>query len=298
MVRRFLVRPAGTLGSGGIEVTAPLPVDHGPAAWQYLPVTMSSTGDLRELLESWPYDPDHDVRLMKGADGRSLLQVRLPLGIEQYELEGRPDGRRPAGKESLLDHHLEQWSKACESGDASSFQLSKEDCAELFSEGLLYYNRYFQLFRLRDWRRTMRDTERNLRLFDFVRKHASEEEDQNYLERWRPYIVRVHGFARAMLEVESDRPSEALEIILATLRQIEGMEELDDETFQFERRRSLMILKELYEQVGQNLPASETERLEQDLRVAIEAQEFERAAELRDRIRALRRGSVQEGGSG
>ena len=46
------------------------------------------------------------------ADGREVMQVRLPLGIEQYELSGRPDGHRPHDAESAFDYHLERSQQA------------------------------------------------------------------------------------------------------------------------------------------------------------------------------------------
>jgi hypothetical protein len=53
---------------------------------------MSDAGDIRELLEGWPYDPDNDVRILSGKDGREVLQVRAPLVLEQLEMQGRPEG--------------------------------------------------------------------------------------------------------------------------------------------------------------------------------------------------------------
>src|ERR1041385_4718989 len=102
---------------------------------------MDKKFDLRDLLKDWPYDPENDVRRIE-VDGREVLQVRLPLGIEQYELHGRPDGQRPYGKESLLDHHLERLGEAERDGKAADFALTPDDCAELFSEGTLNYYRY------------------------------------------------------------------------------------------------------------------------------------------------------------
>ena len=56
---------------------------------------MSDSMDLRKTLQAWPYDPEQDARVLPGEDGRQIVQVRTPLGIEQYEVGGRPDGARP-----------------------------------------------------------------------------------------------------------------------------------------------------------------------------------------------------------
>jgi hypothetical protein len=249
---------------------------------------MDNKVDLRELLKSWPYDPEDDVRLITAADGRDLLQVRLPLGIEQYELKGRPDGERPYGRESALEYHLERLAEAERAGTDGDFRLEPEECAELFSEGTLYYYRYLHLFQAKQWEATVRDTARNLRLFDLVHEYAGEEDDQLYLEQWRPYLLRMNAAAAAMIQLELGQYGPALETVRETLSKIEALEELDDETFQFEKERSLAALKDMASQIEESKPVSELESLERALRHAIETQHFERAADLRDQIRALR----------
>jgi hypothetical protein len=249
---------------------------------------MSDSVDLSGLLASWPFDPENDARFARGDDGRELLQVRTPLGIEQYELEGRPDGLRPHGRESALAFQMQRLAKARDAGQEDDFKLGAEECAELFHEGTLYYCRYFRLFQLKDWERTIRDTARNLKLFDFVHRHAEREEDQNHLERWRPYIVRMNAVAAAMLALDKGVHEEALNLVNGAVGQIEVLDEVDDETFLFERERSLNALRELAKQIQTKRPVSNLERLERQLRGAIESQAFERAAQLRDRIRELK----------
>src|SRR5262245_36042118 len=156
---------------------------------------MKKTLDLRDALKSWPYDPENDARIVQGTDGRELLQVRTLLGIEQYEMEGRPDGERPRGLESMLACTLPRLEHARSAGKENGFTLDARQCAELFNEGTLYYFRYVRLFQLKDWVRTLRDTERNMVVFDLVRKYARREEDRRFLEKWRPYIIRVHASA-------------------------------------------------------------------------------------------------------
>jgi len=249
---------------------------------------MNDSADLRKILKSWPYDPEHDARIIRGADSRELLQVRTPLGIEQYEMDGRPDGLRPHGMESALEYHLHRLNQAKFGGGEADFRLSAQECGELFHEGTLYYFRYVRLFQLNDWARTIRDTARNLRAFDFLHRYARREEDQQFLEKWRPYVLRVHASATAMQEVEKGAYDEAAKTTREAIRNIEALDDLEDDTFEFERERSLLALRELESQIQKNRPLSELEQLEHQLRRAIDKQEFERAARLRDRIRELR----------
>ncbi|HTL56197.1 MAG TPA: UvrB/UvrC motif-containing protein [Candidatus Limnocylindrales bacterium] len=253
---------------------------------------MSDGFDLRDALNSWPYDPDNDARFTRGMDGREVLQVRTPLGIEQYEIDGRPDGTRPHGLESLLEFHLRKLARAKADKRETEFELSPQECGELFNEGTLYYFRYVRLFQLKDWVRTLRDTSRNLQVFDLVHRYAHREEDQQFLEKWRPYIIRVNSTAAVMIELEKQAYDRALNLVNEALERLEKLEDLDDETFKFEQERSVLALKELAAQILKNRPMSELEQLEHQLRRAVERQEFERAAQLRDRIRALKKQQI------
>jgi hypothetical protein len=249
---------------------------------------MSRQFDMRGWLQSWPYNPENDVRVLRGRHGRQILQVRLPLGLEQYELEGRPDGQEPRGAESLLDYHLARLEAAEAKGEADAFLLSPEECAELFHEGTLYYYRYLRLFQMRDWRRSMRDTARNLRLFDFVHRYAEREEDQVYLEQWRPYLIRMNAMAETLNALETDQHDDAIQIARNAIGHIEQLHEIDDDTFRHEKERSLQALLEMVNHIDEIRPVPELERLQRELDQAIALQAFERAAALRDRIRALR----------
>jgi hypothetical protein len=249
---------------------------------------MSPPIDLKALFEDWEYDPDNNLRLTALPDGRTVIQVRLPFGVEQYERDGRPDGERPHGRESVFDHHLARLREAKDAGTEPDFRLTHEDCAELFQEALTYYYRYLHLFQLQDWERTVRDTRRNIRLFDFVRAYADTEEDRVYLEQWRAYITRMNAVARAMLALKDNDYDRALDIVRASIARIESLSDHDNETFSHERRRSLLALREMAKQIDMHRPLNELEQLERELGKAVEAEEFERAAELRDRISNLR----------
>jgi len=249
---------------------------------------MSDVCDIRKLLSDWPYDPKNDARIVRGSDGREILQVRTPLGLEQVEMEGRPDGARPHAMDTALEFFQQKLAQARTAGTGSTFELTELDCAELFNEGTLFYFRYLRLFQLNRWADTMRDTSRNLRLFDFVRQYAERVDDRDYLEKWRPYLLRVNIAASAFYLLEHNDASKALKLVQSGLEQIASLEVMDHEIFRFERDRSLSSLRELESEIQQKQPISPVELLQRQLQRAIARQEFERAAKLRDQIRDLR----------
>jgi oligoribonuclease NrnB/cAMP/cGMP phosphodiesterase (DHH superfamily) len=260
-----------------------------PIRWHVVVnITIEMDRDLKALLESWAYDPDDCVRVVKLGDGREVMQVRLPLGIEQYELDGRPDGHRPHHTTSLLDHHLASLEKAKVAGKGAEFRIDPDACVELFNEGVLYYYRYLHLFQLKDWPRTVRDTARNMQLFDFIRRYAAREEDKHYLEQWRPYVLRINAVAAAMIELGENDHQKALAVINSAAQTIEALPEIDEDTFKFERHRSLEALHELADEIEKSKPLTELEKLENQLQEAVTHEHYEHAAKLRDRIRRLR----------
>src|SRR5438128_11222294 len=100
--------------------------------------------DLNTILKDWPHEPGAiKVRNVVGLDGREKLQLRIDLGVLQMEINGRPDGVRPYGCESLLDYHRRRATRAMERGDP--YELAPEQCAELQQEGIQYYHRYLSL---------------------------------------------------------------------------------------------------------------------------------------------------------
>ena len=245
------------------------------------------SSDITELLREWPYDPDDNTRIVSAADGRSVLQVRQPLGIEQYELEGRPDGAHPLGFDTIIeaiDARLTEHKD--EHGTDEAFRLDHDDCAEMHSEGILFYYRYLLLFQLRDYERVTRDTVHNLHICELLEHYCDDEEDRNAVLQFKPYILRMNAVSRAMASMQDGKHADARAIINRTIAEIRELEEIDTPAFQFERIRSINYLNTTLEEIDENEPDPIT-RLSAQLKDAVENEDYERAATLRDRIRDL-----------
>ena len=241
--------------------------------------------DLNTLLEGWPHEPGQiRVRKIRGNDGTEKIQLRLDLGLIQMESSGRPDGLRPHGSASLLDWHRERAEEAEEAGE--SYILSADDCNELHQEGIQYYHRYIALFQLEDYRGVLRDTEHNLDLFSLVTKYAEREETGWSFEQFRPYVLMMRTRAKASLELERDD-------IPAALRQIErGRDKilalLKERPEPAEACAEVDFLNEWLTELQSKRPLSELEIMQREMERAVAAEAYERAAELRDAIRAFR----------
>lgn len=246
--------------------------------------------DISEVLRAWEYDRLNNTRKIKGKDGKEKIQIRLPLGIEQFEVDGRPDGKRPCGKESLLEYYrakVEVHKKR--KGTDEGFSLTMEDCSRLYEEGLLYYYRYVLFFQLKDYERVVRDTQRNIEYFDFVKKYAIEEEDKLALEQYRPYIIRMNVLGKGLAHLERKEYEEAWKKMEEGIRTIESLPDIENATFTYEKGRSLGILRSMAKEILEKKPLSEKDELQKRLQEAIEQENYERAARIRDRIQKLER---------
>ncbi len=243
--------------------------------------------DIALLLHGWDYNPNEvTVRRVIGVDGTEKIQMRLDLGLLQMELHGRPDGKRPHEAESLLEHYEARRELLETRGE--ELQLSVDEISELKQEALQYYYRYLSLFHLGDYVGVMRDTQRNLRSFDLVRACGEEDDDRFSMEQFRPYVMMMNTRARACLLLEEQEFDLALEKIDAGIERIEDFFREDvDRPDLAESCREIAFLRDWKERIANNRPLTPQDRLKHELKSAIEAEDYERAAQLRDEIKEM-----------
>jgi DNA-binding XRE family transcriptional regulator len=210
--------------------------------------------DLRSFLGSWPYDPENNVRVAHGADGREIILVRQPMGLEEYEIDGRPDGRRIHGMESVFHFHRARFDAAKQSNGLIGLDLSAKDCAELLDESVLYHRRLLVLFQLKKWTCVERDASHILRLIEFIKQHARCEEDRVQLDQWRPHIDRIDAVARAMILLEKGQYRDALKIACDIISNF-GADDLPDH---------VTLAKALVESVRESLADRPTLRTDEE----------------------------------
>ena len=236
--------------------------------------------DISKILKAWKYGDGDHVRRVTTAGGDEVLQVRLPLGIEQYEFNGRPDGLRPHGEESWFHHYLNQAGKK-----PWNLELDEDDFQNLKEECLLYYYRYLLFFQLGEYDHCSRDTLRNIKVLDFASAHFPSELCTS-LEQYRPYILRMHCMSEALGTIESGGDiSEALQVLSEGIATIENLPEMGrNKIFHLERQNSLRAAEELRQQLLKMLPPDPLSDIRKKLAEAIEDEDYEEAARLRDSL--------------
>ncbi len=248
--------------------------------------------DLRRILAGWDYEPGQiTVRKVSGDDGTIKIQMRLDLGLLQMEVKGRPDGQRPHGAESLLDHYQTQLADHKErNGTDLGFELSQEVCQAMREEALQYYHRYLAEFVLEDFEGVERDTARNLALLDLCKKYAAEESDKEALEQYRPYLIMMNTRAQVHLALRKGRFKTALARVEAGLTKIREVLADSETEYEepFEECAEAAILVALQKEIQARMPADPVQKLESELDRAVAEERYEDAVVLRERIAAIR----------
>ncbi|XVJ59488.1 MAG: hypothetical protein HEQ23_08805 [Tepidisphaera sp.] len=254
--------------------------------------------DLSPLFARWPFVPGQpNVRQFLGDDGEGRIQIRLDLGILQMFADGRPDGERPHEHESLLEYYEAAMEDSAEQPEAERLKLSSDECSAIRDEALQYYHRYMALLVLEDFDGVVRDTTRNLRVFDLCRDHAETEEDRQALEQYRPYVLMVRTRALASQMIKDGEASAAMFAIDQGIDLVRrAYADLGDPAG-LEQSQEVQMLRQMRDSLAPKLPVKEPApktakgrkaELKQQLEEAIAKEDYEEAARLRDEIKKLK----------
>ncbi len=238
---------------------------------------MKSDRNLDQMLRDWSFDPQNlSVRLVKGEDGRDVIQMRIDLGILQMETKGRPDGLRPNGAESILAHLLDR------EIDDPQFVLSEQDCMETDREFVQFYQRRISWLRLQHYHRAVADADHTLALMDVCREHSPDNDWTLSHEQYRPFVLFHRTQAAALAALEDSGPEQAVAKITAgleTMREVFREHEAEEE---FEQDEMVMRLIGLRESLREEYSVGRT--LEERLADAVASEQYELAAQLRDEL--------------
>jgi hypothetical protein len=264
---------------------------------------MAKRKHIDDILRAWKHDPHSpNVRVVKGADGRDVLQMRVDMGVLQLETHGRPDGEQPHGAATWCDY-LEQMAR--EVGE--EFVMDEDQCAEVDREFVQFYHRRICWLALHDFRRAVEDADHTLKLMDFCRENSPDEQWTLSHEQYRPFVLFHRTQAAALAELEkadietlssaSERRNgdgavseeargrcaeAAVQEINEGLRRIKGLFEEFEAEEHFDDDELVHQLIDLREKLRDRFQVGRT--LHEQLSDAIQAEEYERAAVLRDKL--------------
>ncbi len=242
--------------------------------------------NIEHILRQWPFDPfSVNVRLLE-LSSREIIQMRIDMGILQLEIEGRPDGKRPHGASSYYDFLKKKAEK-----DRDTFTLDEDNCMEIDREFVQFYHRRVCWLQLKEFKRAVRDADHTLALMDFCKSHSNDEDWTISHEQYRPFVLyhRTQAAALAVLNAEDDSTASlAIQEVNLGLDKMRLLFEEYEASDQFDEDELVQRLIEFREGLRTRYEVKAT--LEEQLSVAIENEEYEQAAEIRDQIKARDKG--------
>lgn len=229
-----------------------------------------------------------DARGNSAPDGKGGPDVRGSLGDHP-----EPDEAEGGLGESVADEAEGGQESGREPGpeaEPEEFSLAAEDCRALREEAVQFYHRYLAEMALEDFEAVVRDTTRNLRVLDLCREHAEADDDKHALEQFRPYITMMRARALASQSLKDNEPKAAIFAIEEALEGLKKHFQEHDQPQLFEQSSEVQMLQSMRDALVPKLPVSQKGELRARLQRALEQENYELAAILRDELKMLKEG--------
>jgi hypothetical protein len=251
--------------------------------------------DLDDVIQGWPYDPEPGeilAREIRARDGRTVLQVRVELGVLQLEVGGRPDGHRPHGFATYLDYlrHCAAGRGQAPGGKSPPWMMTAAQCNEADREFVQFNHRRVAWLALRRYDKAIQDADHTLALMDFIQRHGDEETFIASHEQLRGPVLFHRTQAATILALERRRYEDAIDALR------EGIDCLNahqhswwDQHEPDESPNPALVdhLRNFEQEIRSNYRVEKT--LREQLDEAVAREDYEAAARLRDRIKAQAR---------
>jgi hypothetical protein len=217
-------------------------------------------------------------------DHGKKIRVVTQQGTIYLDVDGRPDGA-----ESELPKFLAQ--KENPSEGFGELNLDDADVQSLSEEAFLYRLRREYFFKVGDYARAIRDVNTGIQIIDLITNYAENHELRAFFLQFRPdqEIFKCTSEARlAIQQKDYLLARQRLEIAASFVREFEMHHSEIFPTNWLEER--LGQLRRVYDEIGElwendlSPLRNTTLTLEQQLEAAVKAENYERAAEIRDII--------------
>jgi translation initiation factor 2 beta subunit (eIF-2beta)/eIF-5 len=229
--------------------------------------------DLTDILNEWD-ENDSGIRRVYGNDGIEKMQMKMSSpeghmkGIMQMNLEGRPDGIKPYGFDSLLQYYKHKFCTYCQThGSEKGYKISPKEVDKLLAELNLYYHRCCFLNSMEpttteDIKRMMRDGEFNFQILDFIEKYSEDENRKKYVMDLKPAFVMFAARNKIDHGIKSKDYELALKGISQGRKRILRLKGLLGEERQDYIQNGLKVLKNSENHIREFKPITRIEQLE------------------------------------
>ena len=176
-------------------------------------------------------------------------------------------------------------------GEDNNFSINPDECAKLQQEAIQYHHRSICNFELEDFEAVERDTEHILELLDFVQDFAAQDDIGQSFQQFRPQTIMMQVRAVGTELLADGNYKAAIAEIIAAIEELNlfytemGREELLDSSMEVHSLGEW--LKDVEKEAADKLPMTKREKIEHKLETAIDQEDYESAAKLRDQLKKL-----------
>ena len=135
----------------------------------------------------------------------------------------------------------------------------------------------------------LRDTDRNLKVFQFVADYAETEELAWALLQFTPQVLMIHTRAVASQFLQTEEYAPALKEISEGIGRLREFYESHGRHDLMSQSTEISGLEHWMSEVEQKRPLTKREQLEKDLHEAVKREDYEKAAKVRDALKNLKR---------
>ncbi|MCK4340639.1 MAG: UvrB/UvrC motif-containing protein [Phycisphaerae bacterium] len=252
------------------------------------------TLDLDELTQGWDCHPGElRARVVVGRDGDELIQLRIDLGVMQMSPDGRPDGHPYHGLPSTHEYIAHELRVGGERLTHQDWQELERELMQTNYRRLAYATLAEDALKANDCAGTRRyikgalaDIESCLTQLELLAEHDADARDTRSL---RPTLVFDRARLLSQLGIVEGRFEEAIEHAEAGAARLDELLcELGYDEEAREEDPGVRYLRDLGRQL--RLEYGVTRTLRERLEEALENEDFETAAEIREALRQRRPG--------
>ena len=224
------------------------------------------------MLSRWPYQSGKVLaRVVPSEDAGERIQVRVQFGILQMETGGHPEGAVPV----------------YESLDASAQALDGATCLALQREAALYAHRAFILSVLERHDGVVRDMTRNLAVMSMIIRLAEGDEDRARAHSLTVQFLTIQARSRAAFAAARGDYGLARGTLESDLEEIRNALRRAGRGHDVDQAPEIQLLEGMRDMFVPRLPSSQREEMEERLAAAIDVENYELAAILRNELRQL-----------